>query len=177
MALLMKTILATVFAVLLTALPLAADPPHDVRSWAREAGLPNSFELLYEEGDFQAYFTTGGVACLMGPFLCMEYPPHIYVSAPKEWPREFLLFLLYHEIGHYHQVRLGLHTGEWNADEFAVRLLCDQGLNGPELAAGALSSITPLVNLDSPAHGNHYQRIDNVRSMRCGGLEKHGPQA
>lgn len=146
--------------------------PHSLRTFATEAGLPTDFEIVYEvaasEPEFNAWFTTGGQVCMMF-FFCMEVPPHVYVSAPATWPREWVLAALFHEIGHYHQYRTGRAPDEWDADEYAARHLCSIGLNGPELVAGMLSQITYLVKIESPRHGNHYRRIDNVRSRGCNG--------
>ena len=141
--------------------------PHSLRTFATEAGLPTDFELVQETGDFNAYFTLGGTACVW--FYCVEVPPHIFVSAPATWPREWVLAALYHEIGHYQQYREGLGPDEWDADLRSAKQLCSMGLNGPELVAGMLAHITPLVKIESPRHGNHYRRIDNLRSRGCNG--------
>jgi hypothetical protein len=146
----------------------AENAPHNLRTFATEAGLPTDFEIDYEEGDPEAYYTNGGIVCIMF-FLCMEMQPHIYVSMPADWPREYVLVALFHEIGHYHQRSNGQELSEWGADEFAVRHLCSLGMNGPELVAGALSALTPYVEIESPRHGNHYRRVDNARSRGCNG--------
>jgi hypothetical protein len=143
----------------------AENAPHNLRTSATEAGLPTDFELVEGDGDFEAYFTTGGSMCMI--FMCIEVPPHISVTAPADWPYGWKLAALYHEIGHYEQYRENVPREEWDADLRSAKRLCALGMNGPELVAGMLAHITPRVKIESPRHGNHYRRIEHLRGYGC----------
>jgi hypothetical protein len=161
-------IAVAVAAAVLMVVGYAISDPAPLRTRATEAGLPTDFELVEAEGDFVAYFTEGGVVCMWEVF-CMEVPPHIGVRTPADWPQEWKLAVLYHEIGHYQQHVAKLPMDEWDADLRSARQLCSMGLNGPELVAEVLASFTSQqgLQIESPRHGNHYRRIDNLRQYGC----------
>lgn len=173
-------LLACLLAVLLLAAGAVAADPTDAmhyRAVANALGLPESVPIVERDlGEINAYFTPGGLSC--GLFFCQEVPQHIALSLPAEWPLEWKLAVLAHEIAHYHWRELGSIPAaeEWDADEWGAMALCRVGVNGPEAAAGALAAIgaayaesTWAIQPGSQSHGSLVQRIRAVAELRCAG--------
>jgi hypothetical protein len=170
-------LLAALLLVLAAAFsaPAAANTPHNLRTFARDAGLPDSIEVALVASDTpNGAFWHGGIACVW--LLCQEVPPFVAVLAPASWPREWVLAVLLHEVGHYHQHQEGLIGRapsawlEWDADRRSIRALCALGLNGPELHAGMLADLWRRGGVvDSFSHGNLFARIEHARSRNCQG--------
>jgi hypothetical protein len=157
---------AALLVSLLSAPAHASLTEAELRPYATAAGLPADFRLEVDEAELNGYFTMGGITCSM--FYCARYPPHIMVGAGG--PLEYVLAILFHEIGHYHQVVEGARDDEWDADRRGISALCRAGFNGPEVMAAFLRAIAGDVIVDSRSHGNHYRRVDHARAQRCGGL-------
>lgn len=173
-------LLVCLLALLLLAFsaPVAANEVDNLRTFARGAGLPDAVAIEIQAADADAsnanaYYWKGGVVCMW--IFCTDVPEHIVLRLPEQWPLEWKLSVLAHEIAHYHQWRTQLagyldpQTLEWDADVMGARLMCRAGyLNGPELAARSLTAMT-TDPWHLGGHGYHYARIANVRARDCSG--------
>jgi hypothetical protein len=174
----MLTRLLAAFLLVLAAFsaPAAANAPHNLRTFALEAGLPAAYDvrLIADTDSPNGAFWPGGTVCFL--WSCEEVGPLVYVWAPSDWPREWVLAVLLHEVGHYHQHQEGLIGRapsawlEWDADRRSIRALCALGLNGPELHARMLADLWRRGGVvDSRSHGNLFARIEHARSRNCQG--------
>lgn len=164
----MRALLAPLLATLLLFSPVAAEAPHTLRDWATAVGLPQTVDVLWEEGAPDGFYIPEQDVCIFG-VICSHVGDTIVVSAPRSWPRQWVLVILYHEIGHWEQSRERVPRDEWDADLRGIRMLCEQGFNGPELVAELFEYMTPYVVINAGTHGNHYQRIKHAREQRCNG--------
>jgi hypothetical protein len=173
-----RRLLAALLLCLVSTYAAADTKPHDLRSFARDAGLPDSVELtLVESETINGYFWRGRLLCQW--FVCTYVDPFIGVLAPADWPREWVLAILFHEVGHYHQIREGVEPDEWDADVRSIRELCRLGLDGPAIHAEMLRAVWEQGGIveDSPTHGNIFGRIENAGSRDCAGNRLAAPQA
>lgn len=165
-------------ALLLALLPAGShvDPAPDLRTAALGAGLPASYEVVrIVADDVNGFHFGGGLLCVL--WGCFEAPPTVGVIAPADWPQEWVLAILFHEVGH---AVLGhdpdTHAGaldEWEADRYSAAELCRLGYNGPALNAEALTQVllrSPEgVWAGSPSHGSLVARIRDIGDRTCSG--------
>lgn len=170
----MKTLVCLLATLLLTiSAPLAANTEPNLRTYASRAGLPESVGIEeIDMGGPNAYYTKGGTMCIF--WVCALVPEHIGLSLPADWPFEFKLAILLHEVGHwaYGHPASSMLT-EWEADDWAVAELCEFGFNGPEIMAGTLiATYGHQMPEDSDTHGSPWERIHRLRAQRCGSHEE-----
>ncbi len=152
----------------------------ELREYARRAGLPDSVPIMdvANGGGINAYYMKGGYVCFL--FFCGTVPEHIGLALPDDWPLEWKVAVLTHEIAHYHQWKDGVVASgipvaiEWDADARAIDRMCEWGWSGNQVQAEALTALwksQPAWRRDeaSESHGGLPWRIRAAYEHRCGG--------
>ena len=176
----MHYILALLLFVL-TLLPTSAGATgHALRAVATWAGLPTDVaihSLNAEPADIDGGFIAAGTHCSW--FFCQTVPTIILMWTGSEVPYGVKLGVLLHEIGHYHQWKtetfdsLGVVEREWAADAYAVRALCQLGLDGPAVTLSSFRWVYVTKGYKGDKdHGTLADRMDAADRVGCRGVSQ-----
>jgi hypothetical protein len=182
-----RGVVAAVLAVLCLAAASAAFPLLDPRTpgltetearWLLDwAGARDAVLRIHPSEDpreINGYFSPYRLECV--DFFCavLPGPPTIGLVIGRGANKAFLIYVLLHEAGHYHQWRQGQLLGrdlvqvEWEADVWAAQAMCALGLE-PSTVAAFFDFLRVSWGYEGDtAHGPAVERVANVlNSVRC----------